>query len=101
MNLRAHIALDTGPRPSAKIARVAELLDCDESEVRRLVDAGELEAHGIGKRGVRVFLDSVGDYQAKKHRPAKRPGDKRPKPRPATRAAHIAAEAELRKTGIL
>ena len=103
MTVRPHIITDQdrAPRPSARVARVAELLDCDESDVRRLIDSGQLKAHGIGKRGVRVYLDSVADYQDQKDRPAKRAVDKTMKPRPAARAAHLAAEGQLRKTGIL
>ncbi|HEX4027483.1 MAG TPA: helix-turn-helix domain-containing protein, partial [Rhizomicrobium sp.] len=88
-------------RPSARVSRVADLLDCDESEVRRLIDGGELQAHGLGKRGVRVFLDSVAAYQAVKHRITKSPVDNIQKSRKANRAAQISAENELRKSGIL
>lgn len=88
-------------RPVARVARVMELLDCEESDVRRLIDSGDLEAHGIGRRGVRVYLDSVADYQASKSRAPKSPVDKRHKPRPAARAAQISAENELRESGIL
>ena len=92
---------DVMERPSARVSRVADLLDCDESDVRRLLDVGELQAHGLGKRGVRVFLDSVADYQAIKHRKAKRPVDNPPKTRKVNRAAQISADNELRKSGIL
>lgn len=66
------LALDpaSAPRPSARVATVAELLDCDQGDVRRLVRSGELEAHGKGKRGIRVFLDSVRAYQDRQSRPA-------------------------------
>lgn len=65
MKIRPHIALDpaSAPRPSAKVTTVAELLDCDPGDVRRLVKTGDIEAHGKGKRGVRVYLDSVRAYQ--------------------------------------
>jgi excisionase family DNA binding protein len=42
---------------------VAALLDLDESQVRRLVDTGQLEAHRIGRRGIRIFQDSITRYQ--------------------------------------
>lgn len=83
------------------MARVAEILDCDENDVRRLIDRGHLQAHGIGKRGLRVYLDSVGRYQSSMNRQPKMPVDKRPKQRSVGNAAHLAAEAELRKSGIL
>jgi excisionase family DNA binding protein len=50
-------------RSSARVATVAKLLDCDQSQVRRFVRDGVLEAHRVGKRGLRIFLDSVAAYQ--------------------------------------
>ena len=97
-----HAAIDAPViRSSARVARVAAIMDCDESHVRRLIDVGELQAHGLGKRGVRVFLDSVADYQAAKHRITKRLVDNPQNPRKLNRAAQISAENELRKSGIL
>jgi excisionase family DNA binding protein len=78
-----------------------ELLDVDESTVRRLIDRGEIEAHGVGKRGIRIFLDSVADYQDARAIPAKSPVDKRRVRAQASRATHAAAEARLRESGIL
>jgi hypothetical protein len=52
------------PRPSGKVKTIAAILDCDESAVRRLVRDGQVEAHRNGKRGIRVYLDSVAAYQA-------------------------------------
>lgn len=103
MNVRAHIATDPAvtPRPSARVARVAELLDCDERKVRRLIDLGELEAHGLGIRGLRVFLDSIADYQAGRPRQIKNAITKPAKPRAIDRAAQTFAERELRKSGII
>lgn len=103
MSIRPIITVDptTIVRPTARVARVAVLLDCDESDVRRLIDRGEIEAHGIGKRGVRVFLDSVAAYQDRNHRQPKKPVGKPHKPRTANRAAQRAAEEELRAAGII
>ena len=53
-------------RPSARVAAVAKLLDCHPTDIRRLVNAGELEAHRKGVRGIRVFLDSVQQYQQRR-----------------------------------
>jgi len=80
MTPRPFLALDPAamPRPSAKVATVAEILGCDPGDVRRLIRAGEIEAHGIGVRGVRVFLDSVRAYQ-----------ERRAKPLPPKAPAHI------------
>lgn len=53
-------------RPSARVAVVARLLDCHATDIRRLIDSGELEAHRKGVRGIRVFLDSVQKYQERR-----------------------------------
>lgn len=63
-------------RPSVTVAKAAHDLSCDESTVRALLRAGDLEGHRIGKgmcrkksgkkidpRGVRVFIDSIAAYQ--------------------------------------
>lgn len=106
MSLRPHIALDPAdaPRPSARVATVAGILDCDESDVRRLVRAGELEAHGKGIRGIRVFLDSVRAYQDRQAKPLppRSPGlVHRPKPRTqASTAAFRSAMAGLKAKGL-
>lgn len=54
---------DPHVRKSAKIATVAELMECTVSDIYKLVRNGELECHGKGLRGVRIFLDSVARYQ--------------------------------------
>jgi len=94
------------PRDSARIKRVAEILDCDESDVRRLLDTGALEGHRLGTRGVRVYLDSVAAYQERRAiapRKARGAGGGHPLPQrsAASRAAQARAEAELRASGIL
>jgi hypothetical protein len=104
MNLAGDPALL--PRPSARVKRVAELLDMDESQVRRAVDAGEMEAHGHGKRGLRIYLDSVADYQNRRNRAPTRPiatqqQAKPPRPTQASQAAHNAALANLRADGFV
>lgn len=106
MTLRPHIALDPAdaPRPSARVATVAELLDCDEGDVRRLIRQGEIEAHGKGIRGVRVFLDSVRAYQDRQAKPLP-PRSKavvhKPKPRSAASTASFrAAMAGLKAKGL-
>lgn len=105
MNMRPRLADDPAAyvRPSARVARVAELLDCDPGDIRRLIAAGELEAHGKGVRGVRVYLDSVKDYQDRRAvRPARvQAPPSRAKPRaPASTAAFRAAMAGLKAKGI-
>jgi hypothetical protein len=91
-------------RASARVATVAGLLDCHPSDIRRLVDAGELQAHTKGARGVRVFLDSVADYQerhVRRPRGTRKPTVARPhgKAPPAT-AAFRSAMAGLRAKGL-
>lgn len=105
--MRPHIPLDpaSAPRPSARVATVAELLDCDQGDVRRLVKAGDLEAHGKGKRGIRVFLDSVRAYQDRTTKQATA-GPKavihKPKARAAASTARFkAAMAGLEAKGLL
>jgi excisionase family DNA binding protein len=53
-------------RPSARVAAVAKLLDCHPTDIRRLIDTGDLEAHRKGVRGIRVLLDSVHKYQERR-----------------------------------
>jgi excisionase family DNA binding protein len=95
-----------GERLSARVARVAAILDCDKSQVYRLINTGELEAHGLGRRGVRVYLDSVDAYRERQAKvPVGTPATRRLVIKsgcsPASRAAHLAAVAKLRDDGIL
>ena len=50
-------------RPSIRVAKAAALLEVDISTIYRLIRNGNLESHRIGKRGVRVFADSLSNYQ--------------------------------------
>lgn len=93
-------------RPSRRVATICDMLDCDESQVRRLLDKGEIEGHGLGSRGLRVYLDSVAAYQSRKAREAKgerESGGKPPERRlsGAGLAAHRSAVAELQKEGLM
>lgn len=94
------------PRASARVGAVAAMLDCADSQIRRLVQAGALEAFTIGKRGVRIYLDSVAAYQERQAQPeaGRAPGRRRtaaPDRRQASTAAHNSSEAELRAAGYL
>lgn len=106
MTFRPALATDPAAyiRPSARVARVAELLDCHPGDVRRLLDDGELEAHGKGIRGIRVYLDSVRDYQDRQARPAKPRKLKvihKAKPKaPASTASFRSAMARLQAKGL-
>jgi hypothetical protein len=91
-------------RESRRVRTVAEMLDADESQVRRLIAVGDLETHTIGKRGVRVYLDSVVAYQ---ERQAAAPRKQKPKQtlalkrRAVSTAAHNEAVRNLRRVGVL
>ena len=97
--------MDTGIRESRRVATVASALDMDEFQVRALIDAGELEAHGIGKRGIRVYLDSVRDYQERNVKAAKAQRSQRIATarhrRQTGNASHQTAMAELRRHGVV
>lgn len=92
-------------RPSARVARVARLLDEAPSQVRRMLARGDLQGHKTGKRGVRIYLDSVTAWQeghplggAKSVKPVEKPA---PTMTRATRAAHHQAVAHLRDLGLV
>lgn len=94
---------DEAPRPSSRVRNVAVMLDADESQVRRLIKDGELKTHCMGKRGVRIYLDSVADYQRRKAREAAMAPEKPTvrRRRAVTTAAHKQALAQLRAAGLL
>ena len=92
-----------GVRPSARISTVAQLLDLDQTQVRRLVDTGQLQAHRIGKRGIRVFLDLGGPVPgAQQHDPSRGEGADRESSKVRRLSAdHHRAVARLKEVGIL
>lgn len=45
-----------------KVQKAAELLDMDPHQVYQLIEIGHLQAVRIGKRGVRIRLDSLETY---------------------------------------
>jgi excisionase family DNA binding protein len=58
------ITIDTDMhRPSIRVAKAAAILEVNISTIYKLVRAGTLGAHRVGKRGVRVFADSLRQYQ--------------------------------------
>lgn len=107
MTARPHLAADPAslPRPSARVAHVAEVLDCDPSDVRRLISAGEIEIHRKGVRGIRVFLDSVRAYQERQSEPlpSRAPAviHKAKAPATASSAAYRATMARAKALGIV
>jgi excisionase family DNA binding protein len=100
-------ASHTIPRKSIRIREVAKLFDCDEGQVRRLIKQGALEAHTVGKRGKRVYLDSVSAYQARgrvvsQSQTVADDGGAHKRARVHSNSvAHQLALAELRSRGIL
>ncbi len=111
-------------RPSVTVATAAHDLSCDESTVRALLRAGDLEGHRIGKglcrkksgkkvepRGVRVFIDSIAAYQ-RRHATgdpasadAGEDDDAPPTPAPRRRRALTGPQAEaiafLQRRGVI
>lgn len=89
-------------RPSVRLERVMQILDADERSVRRLIDRGELQAHGIGKRGVRIYLDSVLAYQESRAITPKEPQRNiQAKRKTVAQIRRSASRAALRASGIL
>lgn len=99
-------AVEPEIRPSARVSTVAKLLDETPSQIRRMIAARQLEAHGTGVRGVRVFLDSVAAMQARRAKGGQESPGKgapaQPKPRSrATQAAHRQAVGHLQALGLM
>lgn len=103
-----------GVRPSVRVATAAQLLDVDRGEIYRLLDAGALEGHRKGKRGKRVYLDSLRAYQADNTLQPRRqlaapappaaasaPRRKKPPTPPLTTTAHKEALAFLHAKGLV
>ena len=87
-------------RDSVRLKTAAAALDCDPSHIRQLLGAGDLEGHRIGKRGIRIYVDSIEAYQA--GRPiclTKKGRAKAPPPKPRQSAAYREAVAFLRRAG--
>lgn len=90
-------------RQSIRLQRAAALLDCDPSHVRQLLKAGHLEGHRIGKRGIRIYVDSLRAYQEARPLAVSRQaaGSDKPPPRPRAGAGHRQATAALKAWGWL
>lgn len=93
-------------RPSASVNAVAAMLGDVPSQIRRMLARGDLEGHRQGKRGVRVYLDSVEAWQRDNPitpvKSAKKAAPPAPKPLSgATRAAHRHAVAHLQGLGLV
>jgi excisionase family DNA binding protein len=88
-------------RPSARVSKIAELLDCDDSQVRRLVRSGRLQSHRIGKRGLRIYLDSVVEYQEWRTNSLNPRSEERKAARSMVRSSHKAALEKLKRRGLM
>jgi excisionase family DNA binding protein len=96
------IMLEAGVRPAAKLGTVAEILEVDHSAIRKMIRRGDIQAFRLGKRGVRIFLDSIAAYQEGRFiqsQPKIR--EERQRKRIANTAAQRQAMAELRRLGII
>lgn len=58
----------SGIRRSVRVGTAARDLDIDERDVRQLLKDGALEGHMKGKRGVRVYVDSIAAWQGARPR---------------------------------
>jgi excisionase family DNA binding protein len=85
------------PGRSIRLTDAAQVMSCSTTTIRRLLAAGELQGHTVG-RAVRVYLASIEEYQRgraieRRHEPIKQPTTRRGR---AT-AAHHEACATLHK----
>lgn len=97
-------AVAMGVRPAVRVKKAAALLDMNEAHVRELVDRGELESFRIGRRGIRIYLDAIADYQKRGARRARAgvPGvDAGPRRNVTSSAKYREAVAALRRMGVL
>lgn len=56
--------------PSCTVKEAAALLAMPRSEVYAAVHGGDLLGHRVGKRGVRVYLRSIAEYQRRRAIPS-------------------------------
>lgn len=84
------------------IQQAAKLLDMNHGHLRREIMRGKIEAFRVGKRGIRIFLDSLLAYQQQRQivpkNDAAEPALSR---RQRASSAHLAAMARLHKLGIV
>lgn len=90
-------------RPSMRVSKAAYLVEVDVATIYRAVRAGDIEAHIVGKRGIRVYADSLADYQRRNHiapQPQSKPSRRNAQSRVPSQQ-HREAEAFLRAHGVL
>ena len=81
MRFRPQIAANPAdaPRESGTVKAVAAKTSSHPSTVRRLLAAGAYEGYRQGKRGIRIYLDSVADHQRRNTLPIERKPADQPK----------------------
>lgn len=89
---------DQGPARSLTVAAASKLLDCDPSQVRKMLRRGDLDGYRLGKRGVRVLAESITAYQRRHSLVPTATPEKKPRGASPSRRA---AAARLRELGYL
>lgn len=88
-------------RESIRVRTVCDMLDMHRSQVYRACDAGDFEWHGVGRRGRRIYKDSVLAYQRRRNgAPASAP-PAAPKKIRVKNPGHNAAMDFLKDKGLL
>ncbi len=93
-------------RPSLRVKQAAELLQISISTVYKLIHTGFLEAHHVGNHHLRIFSDSLRDYQERQKVIAANPHSQTPshptrKDNPWRSNAHRNALALLKQAGVI
>lgn len=91
-----------GVERSITVEEAASVMGADVSTVRKLMRAEELRGYRLGKRGVRVYVSSIREYQ---ERQGLQGAGKAPKAAPVRKRtptpAHREAVAQLAALGIM
>ncbi len=97
-----------GVRRAVRVKRAAELLDLAPNSIYDLIHHGELEGYhaGRGHHFLRIYLDSIANYQKRKEVPATKKGNKtkrmnrKAKKPDRSTAAHRESMVFLEKMGV-
>jgi excisionase family DNA binding protein len=88
-------------RESIRVRAVCELLDMHRSQVYRACNDGDLEWHGIGRRGRRIYKDSVLSYQRSRNGTPTATPVAEPKKIRVKNPGHAAAMDFLKSAGLV
>ena len=89
-------------RRSVSVRGAAQILSCNDKTIRALLAQGSLEGHRLGKRGVRLYLDSLDRYREQNQITTDgNPVVGEPTKPGRTTAAHREALTSLRELGLL